>query len=176
MKMFSKILRKSLALPISLGLLLVIGCGDGQKTGPDSINPPTEEVHNHPSEGPHHGSLIELGNEAYHGEFVHDEATGTVTIYLLDSTAKNAVPIEADSLLVNVSHDGQAKQYSLAATADTGDLAGKYSRFTSSDKELAEQLDLEDTTAQLVIEINGKQYRGEIHHDHDHENRDDHDH
>ena len=39
--------------------------------------------HAHPSEGPHHGALIELGKEDYHAEIVHDEKTDTVTIYIL---------------------------------------------------------------------------------------------
>lgn len=138
--------------------------------------------HGHPSEGPHHGSLIELGNEEYHAELVHDEAAGTVTVYLLDASAKTSVPIYETKILVNLTHDGSAEQFELAASPQSTDPSGKSSRFVSTDAELAEDLDIEDVEAKLVATIGGKQYRGEIEHDHDHEGHDegddghDHDH
>ena len=124
--------------------------------------------HGHAEEGPHHGSLIELGKEEYHAELVHDDDAGTVTVYLLDSSAKGAVPIEASEIKVNLSHDGSAEQFSLAASPQPNDPSGKSSKFASTDKELAEDLDLEDAEAKLVVSIAGKQYRGSIEHDHDH--------
>ena len=128
--------------------------------------------HDHPTEGPHHGALIELGNEAFHAELIHDEAARAVTIYLLDSAAKEAVAIDSTEILINLSHDGSAEQFVLAASSQLGDVPGKSSRFVSTEEELAEDLDLEDVKAQLVVTINGKQYRGAIHHDHDHEGHD----
>ena len=53
------------------------------------------DEHAHAHEGPHHGSIVELGNEEYHAEIVHDDATGTVTVYLLDSSAKKSVTTTA---------------------------------------------------------------------------------
>ncbi len=130
------------------------------------------DEHGHPSEGPHHGSLIELGNEEYHAELVHDDEAGTVTVYLLDAAAKEPVVIEAADVTMNVKHDGQGAQYKLAA-ADATD--GKASKFTSSEGALAEALDEEGAETQLVVSIDGKQFRGEVAHDHDHEEHD-HDH
>ncbi|MCO6042729.1 hypothetical protein NG895_02305 [Aeoliella sp. ICT_H6.2] len=139
-----------------------------------SAPPATVDAHNHPTEGPHHGSLIELGNEEYHAELVHDEQSGSVTIYVLDSAAKASVPIDAKELTINLSHDGQAEQFTLTADPDSGDPQGMASRFVSSDAELAEELDHDHAEAQLVLNIDGKQYRGAVHHDH--EGHDDHDH
>lgn len=130
--------------------------------------------HGHPSEGPHHGSLIELGGEEYHAEFVHDEDAGTVTIYILDGAAKEAVAIDAPEIAINLKHGGKGEQFKLAATPDDGDPQGKSSRFVSTDKELGEDLEHEDADASLVLKINGKSYRGAISHDHDHD--DDHGH
>ena len=132
------------------------------------------EGHDHPSEGPHHGSLIELGGEEYHAEFVHDEDAGTVTIYILDGAAKEAVAIDAPDIAINLKHDGKGEQFKLAASPDKGDPQGKSSRFVSNDKELGEDLEHEDADASLVLKINGKSYRGAIAHDHDHD--DDHKH
>ena len=127
------------------------------------------DEHEHATTGPHGGSLIELGAEEYHAELVHDEAAGTITIYVLDGTAKKAVAIEAAELLVNVKHDGKGEQFKLTASPDTSDPAGKSSRFTSSDAELSGDLDDEHATAELVAEVNGKQFRGAIEHHHGHE-------
>ncbi|MCO6435964.1 MAG: hypothetical protein J5J06_02625 [Phycisphaerae bacterium] len=126
--------------------------------------------HAHATVGPHGGDLIELGNEEYHAELLHDERAGTVTIYILDAHAKAAVPIDATELTINLKHDGQAEQFKLAASPDAGDPPGESSRFTSSDAELGEDLEHEGAEPQLVVTINGKQYRGKIEHgDHGHE-------
>lgn len=128
--------------------------------------------HGHPSEGPHHGDLVELGNEEYHAEVVHNDDAGTVEIYILDGAATKQVAIEAAELAINVTHDGQPEQFVLAAESDKGDVAGKSSRFVSGDKELAEHLDKEGTSPKLVVKINGKSYRGEIKHKHNHKGHD----
>jgi len=43
------------------------------------------DAHAHASGGPHGGSMLELGE--YHAELVHDDAAGTVTVYILDGAA-----------------------------------------------------------------------------------------
>lgn len=156
--------------------LSVVGCGknspqpSGESRGTVTAGPPatveTGHDHDHPTEGPHGGSLIELGSEEYHAELVHDDAAKTVTIYLLDSAAKISVPIDAAEIIINLKHDGKGEQFKVAASADTKDPAGKSSRFVSTDAELAEDLDHEDAEPQLAVKINGKQYRGDIQHDH----------
>ena len=146
------------------------GCGDAEDLTPPTVSTPppaTVELHDHPTEGPHGGGLIELGSEEYHAELVHDEATGRVTIYLLDSAAKSAAMTAAAELKVNLSHEGQAEQFVLVANPQAGDALGTASRFESTDPELAEELDHEGVKAQLVVMVGGKQLRGEIHHEHD---------
>lgn len=168
------------ALVTSLSISMV-GCSDNEPSpdGPISTGPPATVDsheghdhgpggHDHPTEGPHHGSLIELGAEEYHAEMVHDEKAGTITIYVLDSAAKKAVPIEASEITINLKHDGRGEQFKLAAKPDQGDAEGKSSRYVSTDKELGEDLHGEDAEATLVLSINGKSYRGKIAHDHDH--------
>ena len=126
---------------------------------------PMDDVGGHPTEGPHHGELIELGNEDYHGEMVHEEET--VFVYILDGAASAAVPIEAGELLLNVVYEGKPAQFKLKAEPDAGDPEGRSSRFQVTDAELVEQLDAEGTTAKLVVTIDGTSYRGEVTHDHD---------
>jgi hypothetical protein len=162
--MFSASRVSSSMLPVIFALS-VAGClGTSTET---SVPPGTVDTHDHPTEGPHGGGLVELGNEEYHAELVNDDAAGTVTVYVLDSAAKTAVPIEASEVTINLKHDGQAEQFKIAASADPSDPPGKFSRFVATDTELAEGLDHEGAEAQLVLMINGRQYRGAITHEHE---------
>ncbi len=168
------------ALLVSSALALS-GCSEAPNTastgspatGTVATPPPgaDDHAHAHPSEGPHHGDLIELGNEDYHAELVHGDG-GEVTIYVLDSAAKVAVPIEATEVTINLTHEGEAEQFKLLAAPDTGDDAGKSSRFTLKDEHLAEDLDAKGTVAKLVLTINGTQFTGKIEHAHDHAEHD----
>lgn len=155
-----------------LTVLAVAGCNN---TAPPaaSSSPQTSaaDVHDHPTEGPHHGDLVELGNEEYHAEIVHGDG-GEVTVYVLDSKAATSVPITATEVTINLSHDGQAEQFKLPAVRDASDPEGQSSRFTLKDEELAGDLDAEGTNAKLVIVIDGKSYSGKIEHHHEGEGHD----
>lgn len=172
MKCYATMLMLGLAVLTSAAL---IGCGKPEeKTGPKEVSedpppPPPGAEEGHPTEGPHHGGLIELGKEEYHAELVHDEKAATVTIYLLDGpTAKEAVSTDAKDVTINVKHDGKPEQFKLAAQPDEGDPEGTSSRFVSKDAELIKHLDEEGAEAALVVKINGKQFNGKISHSHDH--------
>lgn len=131
-----------------------------------ALLPPTVDIHAHPSHGPHGGELIELGNEEYHAELIHDDAS--VTIFILNGAATAVVPIEATEIRVNLKHDGTPEQFALTASPDDDDPAGRSSRFVSSDAELAGHLDEEAAEPQLVLTIDGVSYRGNLEHSHDH--------
>ncbi|MEZ6087100.1 MAG: hypothetical protein R3C05_03520 [Pirellulaceae bacterium] len=125
-----------------------------------------EGEHLHPTEGPHGGELIELGNEEYHAELVHNEAEGSVTLYVLDGAAKVPVAIDAIEVTINAKHQGEPVQFKLAANAETDDPTGKSSRFVSTDAQLGDVLDEEGADARLVLKINEKSYRGQVAHRH----------
>ena len=156
----------------------LVGCKDGGTTVETSAPPATVDAHDdheghaHPTEGPHHGGLIELGNEEYHAELVHDEDSGSVTIYVLNAAATEQIPIESTEITINVKHEGKPDQFKLTASPDATDPEGKSSRFVSTDAELGEHLDEEGADPKLVLTINGKSFRGTIEHDRDHEGHD----
>lgn len=159
--------------------LLLSGCGGASNSGAPAPSPSPSQVseeghdheHAHPTEGPHHGDLVELGNEEFHAEVVHGDG-GEVTVYILDSGASKAVPIDATELTINLSHEGEAEQFKLPAAPDATDGEGKSSRFTLKDEHLAEDLDAKGAVAKLVVTINSKQYTGKIEHAHGHEGHD----
>lgn len=156
-------------------MLMLSGCA-GESNGPETGSPPAtvdaSDDHGHPSHGPHLGDLIELGDEEYHGELLHDEDIGMVTVYILDGSATEEVAIEATEIMVNATHDGEPAQFALAADPVADDAEGKSSRFVSRDKELSALLDEEGAEATLVLTIDGKSYRGPLVHDHGHDHGD----
>ena len=171
-------LLQTFCLPVAgLAIFALTGCAETDTTNSTgssgstvmSEGPPdtdTHAEHSHPSEGPHHGDLVELGNEEYHAEVVHGEK-GSVTVYILDSSAKSAVPIDAAELTINISHDGHAEQFKLAADRDASDPEARSSRFTLTDEELSTDLDSHDAVARLAVTIDGKAFSGKIVHNHE---------
>lgn len=160
---------RSLSIVRNLSVALLVafaGCSNEQTPSGGGKPTPTADAHNHPTTGPHGGQLIELGKEEYHVEMLHDDASGTVTFYVLDGTAKKATPIDAVELVINLKHDGKPEQFKVAAQRDPADPDGKSSRFVSTDKELAEDLDAKGSEAELVVTIGGNQFRGSLAHDH----------
>lgn len=176
MKYFNLLTGSLLALTVSLtgcvdSSTSVVSSDDQHSHGDHSAG----AAHSHPTEGPHHGALIELGAEEYHGELIHDEETGTVTIWILDRAAKATVPIKATEITVNLKHSRGGEQFRLAAAPDAADPDGMSSRFVSGDGQLGTRLHLEDAEAMLALSIAGSSYRGVIPHDHNHGDHD-HDH
>jgi hypothetical protein len=154
------------ALTMASGLLAA-GCSsqNSEPAGaPSGGAEAAHAEHDHPTSGPHGGDLIELGNEQYHAEILHEDQA---IVYLLDGTAKAATAIEAGEVTINMAHDGEAEQFRLAADRDAQDPEGKSSRFSSTDAELLADLKSGDAEIELVVTIKGKQYRGSLEHDHD---------
>lgn len=144
--------------------------GDGHDHG--------KEAHAHPHEGPHHFPLVELGEEEYHAELAHDDATKTVTVYLLDKEAKNPVAIADPEITLNLVVGGKPLQAKLTASPQAGDPEGQASRFTITDETVLEAHDAPKTTGRLNVTINGKAYSGVVEpHDHgEHKHDGDHKH
>ncbi len=120
------------------------------------------DEHGHPTEGPHHGVLVELGNEEYHAEIIHDDTTGIVTIYLMDGHAEKTVTTSATEVIINLKHGDTPEQYKLFAQPEDGNPTGQTSRFSLTDKELAGHLDDAATAAKLNITIGDTPYSGAI--------------
>ncbi len=158
-------------LPLA-GILMFVGCGKlpDEKTDKPADSDPHAE-HAHPSEGPHHGMLVELGNEEYHAELLFPEhnETSAVTVYILDRSAKKTVPIAAESITLNMTHDGKPEQFKLPAKPQEGDPEGKSSRFSSSDEDVLHHFGEAELQGRLAVKIDGKSYNGQISHDHEHD-------
>jgi hypothetical protein len=119
----------------------------------------------HPTKGPHGGHLIELGNEAYHAELLHDEDLHNVTIYLLDSSAEQPMGAPLEEITLQLFRDGDFVQYALKAVAAPTNTSGTASQFEIVDEALCDALCHEDgLKGRLQVTLNGKAYTGTIEH------------
>ncbi len=130
------------------------------------------DAHEHAEVGPHKGTLIELGEEEYHAEFVLDEKTNTVSIYLLDGEVKNYVAIPAKEITVTLKHGGKPETFKLKAKSQKTDPAGMSSMFTLKDKEFVEDLHHKGSDPRLMLKIDGKPFSAKIELDEDHDHKD----
>jgi hypothetical protein len=130
--------------------------------------------HQHPTEGPHGGHLIELGNEEYHAELLHDESTHKVTIHLLDGAGKELVAIAEPEITMQLFLDGRYVKFALKAIPSQERPQGAASKFEVVDASLCDALCHGDQIrGRLQVTINGTPYTGTIEHsshaDDDHE-------
>ena len=134
------------------------------------------EGHDHAHHGPHGGDIMAIGEEQYHAEWKHDDATGTVTFYILDAEAKKEVPIAAEKITIDVKlGEKDPITYELLAVNPVGDEK-KTAQFEIVDQELLAVIEgltpeAKGVTATLNVDINGTPFSQKIEkeaHDHDH--------
>lgn len=169
-----------LSAAVMFGLSGLAGCGGDQGGDYRTFNkekdkaPDAEHGHAHShdhghEQGPHKGQLIELGEEEYHAEVIFEEEAEKVVLYLLGPDAKAAVAIEAKELSLELPGKDAAVKFALVAAPLEGDGEGKSSRFEIKSPELYEAFHHNPKTAgKFQVNLGGKDFTGEIKHDHDH--------
>lgn len=165
---------------VSLGLAVVVGCGDTKQTADkDTKTKPAKQQaksheHEHEHGGPHEGHLVELGGGNYHAEITHDDKTKIFGVYLLDDKAENPVASEDKELVVSLTVDGEPQQYTLTAAPQPTDPPGHSSRYELKDEKLVDAWDAPNAKGRLRVNIDGKSYSGDIDaagHEHEHEKK-----
>lgn len=163
-------------------LLAATGCGSGQNTKPTAPAQAEEHAdhdhadHEHAELGPHGGQLIELGDEEYHAELLHDEQTHTVTIYVLDAKAAETVPVSAPEVVIQLNVKGKSQRFALAAVHLDQEKPSQAVCFEAADEELSHALDEQGAKGTLAIDINGQEFTAAIVHQHEHQHDHDHEH
>jgi hypothetical protein len=173
--------RACFAFAVMVFAMAMFTTGCGSKPKPPAVVGPAAHDHSGHDHGHHHehatgpngGHIVELGEEQYHAEWLHDDATGKVTIILLDGEMKKEVPTAAEAATITVTiGDGEPKVYSLPAVvaAEPATEGSGTSRFELIEPALITALTIgEGATAVLSIEIEGQPYSAKIeHHAHDH--------
>jgi hypothetical protein len=88
---------------------------------------------NHSYHAPHGGTIVRLGREEYHLEFVRDPISSRLTAYVLDTESKQAIQIRASSFELIASVDGEKRPLTFVAAPDhaQSEAVGDCSRFES---------------------------------------------
>jgi hypothetical protein len=160
-------------------LLLISGCGSedkGFKPVDSNTNKTADSLNTHQhSHGPHDGHIIELGNHEYHAELTYAPILRKVGIYLLGPDSKTALPIDAKTVTLNLTIKEKPYPLTLNAKPLDGEKDGKSSYFEviDSGKLHNDAKTIEALEGELVVDINGKSYKGKVGHDHE---EGDHDH
>src|SRR5690606_22133283 len=117
-------------------LMVLPGCG--RKGSHDHDHDHDHAGHDHHDHGhghmhvaPHGGTVVMLGDEAFHLEFVRDAAEGTLTAWVLDAHLENFIRIPATEIPLIAVVEGTPQALALAAVANpaTGESVGDTSEF-----------------------------------------------
>lgn len=159
---------------VGLVFTVMAGCGPTPRS---EVKPPAvvdheDHDHEHEALGPHEGHLLKLGHDAYQAEWLHDDSSGKVTVYLLDGKAKEPVAVSTPKLEITTNLGEKTKTYELPALDPTGDPP-MANTFETTDRSLLEALKAvgHGVTARLRAEIEGQPYQAEfehLHHDQHH--------
>jgi hypothetical protein len=162
-------MRNAILLAKAFAILMVWaglqGCGDSRSPEAHkhaTASNPDDQGSGHSHDAPHSGRIVDLGNGQYHAELTHDDATHQVAVYILDSTAQRAAPIDAQSITINCLLSGQPKQFVLASASQPDDPPGKASRFELVSEPLCDAWDAHNSGARLNVLIAGRPYVGDI--------------
>lgn len=101
-------------------LLLLSGCQNSPPAPPPSSTPA-----GHAHAAPHGGSLVELGEEFAHLELVWDQASGRLSVFVLDGEASNGVRLQRKELVLT----SGGQKYTLLPVASS--LSGETENDTS---------------------------------------------
>lgn len=141
---------KPLPVLLSFSLLAFAGCS---KSTHDHPHPHDESHHHHVHQGPHHGTLVELGDHQYSIEFVHDPAAQTLSLYVLDAHAENFIRLPDRAIEAIVQRNGQPTSLTLNAVANqaTGETLGDSAQFTATAEWLGSSQTIELAIPSLSI-------------------------
>lgn len=157
-----------------IGFLGCTGCGGGPTPPKKNGDGGHEHGHSHDVPGPHSGKMVALGAEEFHAEFVMDDATGKVAVYLLDKAMKaspEAVSSQ-ETITIETKVGDEAKTYELGAVGRTPEKM-TVDQFEVEDKELVGQLKQlgKVNTAVIKVTIGEKSFAQNVNfeeHGHDH--------
>lgn len=116
----------------------------------------------HDHSAPHGGHLIELGgNHEYHAELLDDDASKSVTIYIMDGDMQPLI-INQPIVRLSLTAGGQTESFEIAVNKSDG-----VSEFKSSDQKLWKLITTAGVTGKLRVTIDETPFSG-VFEDHEH--------
>ncbi len=131
---------------LSAVIVVATGCPKPEKGGTTPKG--------HPTKGPHEGTLIEFGEEEYHGEFTVDHDKKEAVVYILDSSAAKAADLPAGKIKrVNLKITNSEPPIDLDLTHDPKRSDAKGIAFAGLNIAFAKVMDFK---GKVTMEIDGK--------------------
>ena len=105
-------------------ILLLLGCGGDSSP---------HHQHHHVHIAPHGGTLVELGDHEFNLEFVHEEDTGSLGLYVLGAHAEKYLRISQSSISIRLAAGDESQEIILEAVANelTKETVGDTSYFSA---------------------------------------------
>lgn len=105
-------------------MLLLWGCGGDSSP---------HHQHHHVHIAPHGGTLVELGDHEFNLEFVHEEGTGSLGLYVLGAHAEKYLRISQSFILIRLAAGDESQEIKLEAVANelTKETVGDTSYFSA---------------------------------------------
>lgn len=159
-------------------LVFAVGCDGGKKGNFKEVpkgTKVTETAHEHHHEhGPHGGHIIELGHEEFHAEVAPNAEKKVIDIYLLGPDGKKPQTTDQKEAMLNLTIAGKPHQLKATAAPLKGEPEGQSSHFEAAvtDEIRTDVMNVEALLGKLVVTIGGKQYSGDLGHDHGHDHDD----
>lgn len=133
--------------------VVALGFAACSKPAPATTAATTPVKHEH--KAPHGGTPVELGEEAYHLEFVRDADAGKLTAYVLDGEMEEFIRTKPATfeVVVTVAGAKQTLTFRAVANAATGETVGNSSQFET-------QADWLKTTATFDASLTSLEIKG----------------
>lgn len=164
---------------VSLSLAIwLTGCGgaipdrsgDPAQTSKTHAADAAEHDHAHEAEqeGPHGGHLVELAHHRNHVEWLHDDKTGKVILYVLDKNVHDAPGLAVADVVITTAITGGATTDYGFHPVETGDGTPATPCFWCQDKSLLTALKIgKGVTSTLRLKIDQQPFAVQIeHHEH----------
>jgi hypothetical protein len=134
----------------TLAVLVATGCGRKSTHGDHD-----HAGHAHEHVAPHEGTVVVLGDEAFHLEFLRDADAGTLTAYVLDAHLESFIrlPMPGFQVVALPTSNPRALEFKAVASAATGETVGDTSQFVA-------QADWLKTTAEFDAVLTSLTIRG----------------
>lgn len=141
---------RPLLLLLCLGALFAAATACSRR---DATHPGPAQGGGHAHHAPNGGTLVELGQHQFNLELVHDRPAATLTAYVLDGHAAQAVRIQAPEIRLLVDRQGRSEPLVLRAVANqlSGETVGNTSEFQAQADWLKEATRVSGRIAELTV-------------------------
>ncbi len=148
-----------LAILLATIPLCISGCGKKESYHRHADHSQVQATHSHHHEPPHGGTVIRLGDELFHMEWVEDTEAGIMRCYIMDGHLEQFTRIKQESFDVLVkTMDGQEISWTFQSVENraTGETVGNTSEFHAQLSALPNQNTFEGTIQ--TVHILGQQF------------------